>query len=311
MIEYTQVLIPSLKCSLDHERLQWDAALRDAASRRASALQEPALIVVVAMADARGTKTLRTHVTMSFDSAPIAMVLGAHPLCDVPNVHGAALRHVVLVVDPRECPGWVTAVDLNTADGITVDGEGGIRRVDARYSLRLQAGSADVFCVSLVPGQNIDVPTISAFLAAPALRPSPESVASSRDGRAPRQAARAPAPAPGNVTKEMVTLVAPLSQASGVLFIKPTEAELRVGLVLGRYDRCTSRLDDGLVSRVHVLILPRRNGDLLVIDAGSTNGTLIAAPNSRATRSLGVVKRAALCARGVRLSIGGSVVEIA
>jgi pSer/pThr/pTyr-binding forkhead associated (FHA) protein len=57
-----------------------------------------------------------------------------------------------------------------------------------------------------------------------------------------------------------------------------TEADLELGVLLGRYDRCdiSGQLswDPGRVSRVHALLL-KEGDDIYAIDLASTNGTIV------------------------------------
>jgi hypothetical protein len=64
---------------------------------------------------------------------------------------------------------------------------------------------------------------------------------------------------------------------ASTFLVQTTWRELEEGLLLGRYERCSSHGDvasDGGVSRVHALVVARRDR-LYVIDTGSTNGTRI------------------------------------
>lgn len=123
----------------------------------------------------------------------------------------------------------------------------------------------------------------------------------------------------------MVSLVSELADAAlSPLVLRPTTAELERGFILGRYERCTSQLDDGRVSRVHALVVGRGE-QILVIDTASTNGTdVYPSPSpgppkthARAARlrqkpshALGILHRAAAVQRGIVLDLGGTVVEV-
>jgi hypothetical protein len=106
---------------------------------------------------------------------------------------------------------------------------------------------------------------------------------------------RAPAPAPREALRatwqrDMVTrsailstparLLAPDAAASDddarPLVVATTWPALAAGVLLGRYPRCAAHeaIDDDGVSRVHALVLARRDR-LFVVDTGSTNGTML------------------------------------
>lgn len=301
---HTRVCIASLKSRLEDTSPQWQRVLSDAAARRATHLHESALLVMVAATDAAGRRTLKSYLSTTAH-APTALIVGDHPACDVSGVFGASLRHVALWIDPALTPGWVHAVDLNTPTGMLVDGEQGIRRVDARCSVRIGAGSADLLAMALVPGENVDVAMLHAFSAPfiPRARSEGFVAAPAPRARQPRSHSETQVTRLGAIRCELTRGGA----ATGDLRVTPTAEDLERGFILGRYERCSEQLNDTMVSRVHALLVAHRDG-VLVIDTGSTHGTDVLRRD--VTLALGIIRRAAVVPRGFRVNLGGTVVEV-
>jgi hypothetical protein len=271
-----------MRSRLDDPLLAWDDVVADAAERRARCLAERALVVVAAFSNEDGERQLRCLVAPANLRAPTAIIVGAHPACDVSGVHGACLRHLVLIVDPS-IPGVVRVIDLNTPDGLVIDGEPGIRAAAACGSLRIGAGSADLLALSLAadePLPPLPVERLRVIGRARAVPPNerpPLSVQA--DAELPHRAPTREEPPPGlgsrgktHVSRVGITVVEPPPARAGALRLRPSRQELERGIVLGRYDRCHTRLSDERVSRVHALLIARGD-DVLVIDTASTNGT--------------------------------------
>ena len=289
-IERTRACAEASKSRLEANSPDCARAIAAAAALRALVCSEDALVVLVAATDENGNRSVHAHVRGA-TTTPAALILGAHPTCDIAGVHGGALRHVALVLDPQEQPGWISAYDLNTSDGITVDGERGIRAAKSLRTLRLRAGSADVFALAVDAGEPVDKDALASLVhdtgAYMFKFPSEES-ASER-------------------SREGITLVEAVPTSAAALSLSPTRADLERGLLLGRYDRCQGRLHDDKVSRVHALVLRRRDG-LLVIDTASKNGTQVILGD--APVDLGMHRRATVAPRAVTLKLGPCVVEI-
>lgn len=335
-MERTTILAASMKCSLEKGASDWQSVLAEAAEKRARNAHEAALLVIVAARDAHGVRSVKSYVKTTPTRAPVAMILGAHEQCDAPNVLGASLRHIALWIDPEMTPGWIHAVDLNTPEGMLVDGEQCIRRVDARCSVRIGAGSADVLAIALAPFESVDLHLALIFAAPFVPRAQMARERNLGSGSAAAQARARVAPAAGAPEQQVMNpsmfstrdgithvnlAVMPMERGRGTLVVQPSARELEKGFLVGRYDRCARRLEDHLVSRVHALLVER--GDkILVIDTASTNGTDIYAPSAAPpterearlrqtpSQALGVVKRCGLVTRGCMLSLGGTLLEI-
>ena len=299
-IERTRVCGEALKSHLEEKSPDCARAIAAAAELRALVLYEPALVVLVAATDKHGRRSVRAYVR-SATTTPAALILGAHPTCDVPCVEGAALRHVAFVFDPKEQPGWISAYDLNTTEGITVDEEKGIRTAKSLRTLRLRAGSADVFALALDAGEPVDKDALTSLV-----HITDAYIFKFQSEERPFAFAQAKG-APIQRSRDGITLVEAMPTSSAALSLSPTAAELERGLLLGRYDRCQGRLDDGMVSRVHALVLKRKD-ELLVIDTASTNGTDVIF--GAAQVDLGILRRATIAPRTVTLKLGASIVEI-
>jgi pSer/pThr/pTyr-binding forkhead associated (FHA) protein len=120
---------------------------------------------------------------------------------------------------------------------------------------------------------------------------------------APPPAAVAPAAAPAPKTKR--ERGAPKRSVAHLRVVEPAEQRGRTydvadELTIGRAAGCQIPLDDSYASQLHARLF-RRNGDLLVEDLGSTNGTFL---NRKKVSSAVPIRK------GDRLQVGKTVLEL-
>jgi len=117
----------------------------------------------------------------------------------------------------------------------------------------------------------------------------------------PAPVAAPAAPAPPARTKQKATT----GKAARLRIVEPSSARGRTydvvdELTIGRGAGCQIPLDDSFASTVHARLF-RRNGDLLVEDLGSTNGTFL---NRKKVDSPVPIRK------GDRLQVGKTVLEL-
>ena len=113
----------------------------------------------------------------------------------------------------------------------------------------------------------------------------------------------APAPAPPTKTKR--DRGAPKRSVAHLRVVEPAEQrgrsyEVADELTIGRAAGCQIPLDDSYASQLHARLF-RRNGDVLVEDLGSTNGTFL---NRKKVTSAVPMRK------GDRLQVGKTVLEL-
>ena len=153
----------------------------------------------------------------------------------------------------------------------------------------------------------------------PKVAPAPTPVPAGR-GRAPRPTAVPKPPKPGKPAKGSRVTKASLAAAPPVAMIPPRDDRPLLGrlvvveppstrglayqlgaeITLGRAPGCQVVVDDTFVSQVHARVLSRE-GNYLVEDLGSTNGTYL---NQKK------VSGAMIMQRGDRLQVGNTVLEL-
>jgi hypothetical protein len=229
---------------------------------------------------------------------PQALVLGAHDRCDVEVRVGACLRHCLLLLWGD---GSIEALDMRTGVGMGI-GDARAVRVEARDTLRLGVGEAQVFVAAAGPGADLLVdatafedgePTV--FTVPP--KPTPQVSARERSDTLARRFAS--------------TLVRPSGprrvHKRGELVVRATLGDLEQGILVGRYDRCdvqSAVADDGEVSRVHAAVILRRE-ELYVVDLASTNGTAILEPDGGTRMELDELQRTWRLEGNERIALAG------
>ena len=118
----------------------------------------------------------------------------------------------------------------------------------------------------------------------------------------PRPVAAAPAAAPSTTRRERPAAKRPVAH---LRVVEPAAQRGRTydvadELTIGRAAGCQIPLDDSYASQLHARVF-RRNGDLLVEDLGSTNGTFL---NRKKVESAVPIRK------GDRLQVGKTVLEL-
>lgn len=223
-------------------------------------------------------------------------IVGRHTQCDL-HVDGdpcLGLRHMV-VRTVRLADGSLAlrVLDLHTSLGFFLEGDQRMRSIFASGPITFRAG-AYVFVAIPSDVELTDEPPKSILEQADA---PPPSIAAGAPYRAPAMRRSGgysritllPAPPmlealpPAAAGHRAITLVRGEQRQTMQL----TDAQLDLGVLLGRADKC---VDAGLrqvlsecISRVHLLLL-RDGGAYYAFDAGSTNGTLHDGKEARRVR---------------------------
>lgn len=223
---------------------------------------------------------------------PGVLTLGRHDQCDIGGIRGAALRHALLMVYPPEGdePTRLEALDLSSGVGLGVGQSLGVPQVLARSRVRFGVGGFSVIAFVAEPGECFfpeGVEGALAFFDRGATGGGLQLTlpARPRDEVEPTEALRHLRAHEGVWSEgsrvSMGTVVNAIEPNAYV--VEATGAELREGVLLGRYPRCRGSLElqlHGDISRVHALLLERR-GLTFLIDCGSTNGTELRHPGAR------------------------------
>lgn len=191
--------------------------------------------------------------------APRAGTLGRHDLVDLPLPldESLSLRHALFIVRAVAGEVRLTVLDLASSAGLFADHEPALRRLDVTGAVALRLGEFEVLAVPTgrPPPWDPDAkdPYSTLRLATPTLT-------------RPREWAK---PAQRHLREVAGCLAATLGDLRSERAL--TEDDLLRGFLVGRQDRCDLRLPHGSISRVHAAVL-RVDGQLLLVDAGSTNG---------------------------------------
>lgn len=321
----TQVVAEHVRSDLRELQGNWKLATRSAADERRRDLQRHVVLVVATWLDEGYRPQLRCWLRASEDSGPIAVSVGYHPENDVGGIVGASLRHALIVADPCFRPGMLDVVDLCTQQGLRTEDEREVRRLQALGAVRFGAGTADLLAVLLEPGEDVDAGLARAQLQGavdlrrpPSLRPDAQLKAhqlARRCGVSVVGAAQPPPPRPASRRRHLegTRIGEAVTQVLGEVvdderhIIRPTREELCNGFLIGRYPRCAVRTSDGMMSRVHALVIGRGD-EMLVIDAGSTNGTFVVEDGVEIELDRG--HRARVLRPGARLLAGRTEIDI-
>ncbi|MEM6730323.1 MAG: FHA domain-containing protein [Myxococcota bacterium] len=233
------------------------------------------------------------------DDLPHAVTLGRHSRCGLRIVSDpyVALRHLVLALAPSSAS--LEVLDLRTEEGFIIDGIGAARSAIADGAISLSLAGIRLVALPLCADTSwASSPddAWSRFFASPAIRVS-------------RELRRTPVAHREHHTPEtLVSVVEPVLHLSDVASFEDREGdleygnELRVarvmlegpfgrtsvplsdedlqrGVLVGRYDRCAGsaggHVFDQAVSRVHALLKRDDDGQVFLIDTGSTFGSVI------------------------------------
>jgi len=272
-----------------------------------------AIVVVATWLDEKLATHLRAWLRVPSDrGGPIAVSVGAHPESDVGPIHGASLRHVLIVADPERGSGALDIIDLFTPNGFSAGGDEGVRRMRSLGSQRFRAGSADVLAISLAPGESVDEGLARARRVGDVVEAGPSFVRAdellARQQRAVRcEVSVTLAGFAHQRFADCVTAVAGEIIDKESVRLRPTPAQLEGGFVIGRAERCNVRDENIFMSRVHAFIVGRGDG-LLVADAGSTNGTSVI--SNGAIIELDRSRRAVIVGPSVRIRAGGTEIQV-
>lgn len=184
---------------------------------------------------------------------PRAAVLGRHDAIDfaLPLDDSLSLRHVLFVVRAVEGAVHFWALDLESSNGMQLDGEEPARLLFAHGPTLLQMGAFTLFC--LPSGEPL-----------PWTPGTPGWPWTGHRARRPRSATTPP------LAVGEVELKSEDEQS-----ITPIQlCHLERGVLVGRDDRCTLTSSLGSVSRVHAVLL-ELDGEPWLVDTGSTNGTWV------------------------------------
>lgn len=268
--------------------------------------------------------------------APIALVAGRHTRCDLKSIHGASLRHALLLFWPptgeTELP-FAEVIDLGTRTGISLlDG-----RLAARLAscdpIRFGVASADVVILHALAGEPFPVePAVLSRLlgklpdrAEVTLHGNwPHTLHLDVSGTADPDGGRAHAANESCVViradrseaytfgseNAMLTQVFSLGEGHLNAGIQVRAKDLERGVRLGRYKRCRGssalRLDER-ISRVHAHVLDR-GGRRWLFDTASTNGTKVVAVDTGETTGPVRGERTFTLLEGQAPSLAGKVV---
>jgi hypothetical protein len=244
-------------------------------------------------------------------------IIGRHSMCHLalPAEHGEiSLRHAVLLVRAiSHTEVRVRVLDLHTETGFCDEGGRVLQAVTAEGSLFLRIGG--VTLVMLVTGDGApldDAEAAYAVIPERVLleeRPGTAGVPERREVRRPTDEGSrvtyvhsqfGPIAAAANLASADEPSVASLVvRAGGGSVRTPVGASiLDRGFLVGRYARCELGVgsDDGhsRLSRVHLVVV-REGGDVIAIDAASTNGT----------EHEGKVVQSLVLEDGTKLELGG------
>jgi len=245
------------------------------------AVDEPGLAVIaVDERTAQPCGIVRIHARIG---RHVVATVGRHDRCDLflDGHDELALRQFVVVVDPvssfaRDARVTYRVLDLRTSNGFSDEHGNPLRAVQVDGTAILRCAGYVLFALPL--GDSTDWPPG----ADDAWSILPERVYAGETTREEARSMRRRSLMISRLGPRETGMLLVDGRAAGTLevigpnrrgVVEVGDAALRDGLLLGRYVRCDSAriLDDGLLSRVHVLLL--QAGDtLLAIDTASTHG---------------------------------------
>ncbi len=221
-----------------------------------------------------------------------AAIVGRHSRSDVwlGDDSAVALRHLAVVVYPYAAGDALRyrVVDLRTQMGFTDERQVPLEAFEADGPVFIELGRYVLLFLTLETGQTWPVDAMQAWQSLPKreYRGEPKGVVPRRGRRLVSQRDATATgvqllPGPINVRRELVSgddvPVGELTVKSddGEVKLLLGESSLRLGVLLGRYDRCDNGglpvLSNKDISRVH-LLLTEVDGVIYAIDTASTNG---------------------------------------
>lgn len=231
-------------------------------------------------------------------------MVGRHSRTDIwlGDDSSLALRHLAVIVYPYN-PGDALryrAVDLRTQLGFTDERQIPLEAFEADGPVFIEVGRYVVLFLTLETGHTWPMDAMQAWKSLPKreYRGEPKGIIPRRGRRlvTHRDATATGVqilPGPINVRRELVsgedTPVGELTikSADGEVKLLLGESALRLGVLLGRYDRCDNGglpvLSNKDISRVHVL-LTEVDGVIYAIDTASTNGVWVGRTEVRVHR---------------------------
>ena len=188
-------------------------------------------------------------------AAPRAGLIGRHDEADLalPLDEALSLRHLMFVVRRQESTVRFLALDLESNHGLRLEKGREVKLVEATGPFIVSASQFIFFCF----------PTGGPL-------PWDHTAADGWSTLARRAASREELPA--NVEDGNPAGRLEVTGPFGTKSTRVGSAALRRGVLVGRDGRCDLTVREDTVSRVHVVLLTL-DDQLLVIDAGSTNGT--------------------------------------
>lgn len=195
---------------------------------------------------------------LAADDTPRAGTIGRHDAVDLalPLDDALSLRHALFLVRAVKGQVRLTVLDLASSAGLVLGGPP-LRRLDVSGPLALEVSGFEVLCVPTGVPLPWDAQAENPFAT---LRFATPSLTRLR-ARTPPKGRRLRA-----IAGRFSATLGDLRSERALL-----EDDLERGFLIGRHGRCDLRLPDGRVSRVHAALV-RVDGELLLVDAGSTNG---------------------------------------
>jgi hypothetical protein len=203
-------------------------------------------------------------------------VVGRHLACDVVLAgDGAlALRHLLVRAVTLEDGTIATRIlDLKTGQGFHLDDDAQRRALVASGPVALRLGRYAL--VALPPGE------LPAVRPAPSILDAPCMPVTGAPGLTTRVTTLPPAPLLEDIARDIASAGfarITLRHGSAWASVDVSEAALDAGVLVGRADRCETRLRPALtdgISRTHLLLL-REHGTVHAFDVASTQGVYAA-----------------------------------
>ena len=241
----------------------------DAAYARARALDAPRLPDAVRLVWMKGTELGFLDLRATRDAFA---VVGRHSVCDVvlAGDPALALRHLLVRAVTLEDGSIATRIlDLKTGQGFHLDDDAQRRALVASGPVALRLGRYAL--VALPPGELPEARPATSILDAPCM---PVARA---PGYVTRVTTLPPAPMLEDIARDVASAgVARITLRHGTAWasVDVSEAALDAGVLVGRADRCETRLRPALtdgISRTHLLLL-REHGVVHAFDVASTQG---------------------------------------
>jgi hypothetical protein len=269
-------------CANPAEAVRWSFALKHAHRWRMKNLESSAVAFFQRSGPSEKPRVGLWLTAFAPEDKPRGLVLGQHHLCDLSQLTGANPRHALMVLWPRfdgRAPD-VDVLDLLSPTGLISPQGTCARRFLGSQILRFGIGSIEITVLTAGPGQP--------FL--PQWPGEIEAQVDVEENAFTEKSTSVERTMPKNLV-EMSASIFVRRDHCGNLFrrdsrdlvdleksvvVSTTASQLRQGLLIGRCHRAFR--DQGIssksVSRVHAALY-FRDGLMHVVDAGSTNGTVV------------------------------------